>query len=168
MTIPDFETWREELISTGRIAQDGDPAEVWEQSKAQVARYLDLLDMARGVYEKRVFEALLDSMQVEDDYEVYETTVGVLFSFPPEQFGLYLTEFLPCFLERDPERAGDLLSLMVNNAKSSDRNIVEFKCALRNADASSKETLFGFIKLQEKPGGWLDNKPGWYDDAFRT
>jgi len=166
MPIADFESWRRELISTGRMAQDGDPAEVWEQSEAQVARYLELLELARGVYEKEVFKALLDSMQVEDDYEVYETTIGLLLSFPFEQFGPYLAEYFPEFLARDKERAADFLSLMVNYAKDGGKEIVEFKNAVRNSDRASREVIQGFVKLQEKPGGWLDNKPGWYDDIL--
>ncbi len=166
MGIADFEDWRKELISTGRIAQDGDPPEVREQSEGQDARYHELLEMARGVHEKQVFKALLDSMQVEDDYGVYETTIGLLFSFPSETFGPYLAEYLPEFLARDQERAGDILSLMVNNGMGGDRNIVEFKKAIGNSDNESKRVVRDFIKLQEEPGGWLENKPGWYDDAF--
>jgi len=165
MAIPEFDSWRNELMLTGRIAQDGDSADAWEKSEAQVGRYLELLEMARGVYEKRVFQALLDSMQVEDDYEVYETTIGVIFSFPPEQFGSYLVECFASFLERDPERSGDFLSLMVNNSKSGETNLHEFKRALRNTTQANRKAIAIFIKAQEK-SGWLDTKRGWYDDAL--
>ena len=166
MTIANFESWRKELISTGRIAQDGDHDEVWEQSEVQVTRYLELLEIVRGVYEKEIFKALLDSMQVEDDYEVYETTIGLLLSFPDEQFGQYLAENFPELLARDQKRAGDFLSLMVNYAKDGGKEIVAFKNTLRNSDSASMKVIQDFIKLQEKPGGWLDNKPGWYDDML--
>lgn len=87
MAIPNFDTWRSELLATGRIAQDGDPPEVWDKSESDVKRYLELVEMACGIHEERVLGALLDSMQVEDDYEVYESTVRVMFSFSPRSAG---------------------------------------------------------------------------------
>ncbi len=163
MAIDNFDTWRNELILTGKLFQDnGVSPENLEQDEKQTKRYVELVEMAEGVNEQRVFRALIDSLQVDDDYEVYETTVGVVMSFPPKEFGLWLVEALPSLIVRQPERAGDLLSLMVNNTRLGDNRIIDFKYALQGSPETIKNQIFSFIRQQEE-NGWLKNKKGWYD-----
>ena len=110
--IPDFENWKRELIITGKLPQDYAPPEddyKWD-------RYIELLEMAEGIYEQRIFHALVDSMQVEFDNEVYEFTIRLIFSFPPSLFGVSLVESLPSLITRLPNKAGDLVSLIINNS----------------------------------------------------
>jgi hypothetical protein len=166
MSIENFDAWRDELILSGRIPQDDSPPEVSAQAEQQINRYIELVEMAEGVHEQRVFHALVDSLQVEQDYEVYQTTMRVLLSFPPEQFGQWFAEALPSLILRQPDWAGDFLSSMVNNTRIGDHRIDHFKRAVRNLPTVPKSQIFAFIHAQEKnENGWLKSKPGWYNDV---
>jgi hypothetical protein len=163
--VDDFERWRQELIDTGRIVQDDDPPELLDKGEEWCRRYVELVDQAQGIYEQNVFQALIDSMQVEEDYEVYESTKGALWSFPASEFGRWFAQSLPDLIARQPEWAGDFLSAMINGARAGDPRLEEFKTALRKMSGPDKRAIRTFVRAQEEHG-WLDTKPGWYDDAF--
>ena len=82
----DFESWRSELIQKGRIPSD-DEAVDRHAAARDCLRYVELVGMVRGTEGIIGFEALLESMQVEEDYEVYETTISALQRFPGEIAG---------------------------------------------------------------------------------
>ena len=155
MGITDFNRWREEVLLAGQIAPTDEGGE-------RARRYAELVENANGNWTQEVFGTLLDSMQVDEDYEVYETTVRVIFSFPSEKFGPWLVDSLPDLIRRQPERAGDLLSLMVNNYQgSAPQYLLAFREALRCAPATLRNQLLAFIAQQEREG-WLQEKPGFY------
>jgi len=58
-------------------------------------------------------------MQVEEDYEVYESTLRVAFTFPAERLGSWLFDALPGFLARNPERANDWLRQLAYRGRVS-------------------------------------------------
>jgi hypothetical protein len=77
--IDDFAAWRQELIFTGAIVQDGDTSVDSIEAGRRCDRYLELLDDVEGSEDQNVFQTLLDSMRVEEDYEVYESTLRIAF-----------------------------------------------------------------------------------------
>lgn len=119
LVIEDFAAWREELLFTGAIIQDGDTSVDSAEAGRRCDRYLELLDEAEGSESQNVFQTLLDSMRVEEDYEVYEATLRVAFSFPAERLGSWLFDALPSFLARDPERANDWLRVLAYRGRTS-------------------------------------------------
>jgi hypothetical protein len=162
MDIAEFERWREEVLFTGRIVQDSDTSVDPDEAGRRARRYTELVESSRGNWTEEVFQTLIESLQVDDDYEVYETTVGVIFSFPPEKFGGWLVKALPGLVRRQPARAGDFLSLMVNNYRgSAPQHLVAFRDALRRAPATLRDELLAFIAQQEREG-WLQEKAGFY------
>ena len=160
--IAEFERWRAEVLFTGRLIQDGDTSVDPDEAARRAHRYTELVDSAKGNWTEEVFQTLVESLQVDDDYGVYETTVGVIFSFPPEKFGGWLMKALPDLARRQPEHAGDFLSLMVNNYQgSAPQYLVAFREALRCAPATLRNELLAFIAQQEREG-WLQEKSGFY------
>ena len=59
---------------TGNIVQDDDVTTDRDEAVARQCRYIALLELVDGSEGQEVFQALLDSMQAEEDYEVYEST----------------------------------------------------------------------------------------------
>jgi hypothetical protein len=162
VAIADFERWREELLFTGRIVRDDDKSVSPDEAQRRVHRYLELVEAADGTWTEPVFQSLVDSLQVDDDYEVYETTVGQILAFPPEKFGPWFVKALPDLLKRQPERAADILSLLINNYKGwGAEHLLTFRQALHKTSDPVRQELFNFIAQQEREG-WLKEKPGYY------
>jgi|SRR6185369_12480578 len=169
MAIPEFEAWREELLFTGRIVADSDDSIPPDEKERRCRRYVELVDMAHGVWEERVFEALVDSLQVDYDYEVYETTIGVITAFPSDSFGPWMVKALPGLIGRQPERAGDFLSLMVNYHRKATSpalvgHLAAFVRALTQAPDDIRREIRAFIAEQERQG-WLRDKRGLFEHA---
>lgn len=110
----EFEEWRDELLLTGNFSDDSNkPEDLYKWD-----RYLELLEMVEGNHEQRIFESLIDSLQSDYDNGLYQVTIEILLSYPPELFGRYLVTALPDLIQRLPDKAGDFLSIMINDAKS--------------------------------------------------
>jgi hypothetical protein len=81
--IDDFAAWRDELIFTGNIVQDGETDVDPEEAESRSGdRYLELLEMVDGNEDDAVFQSIVDSMTATDDYEVYESSFRVRASLP--------------------------------------------------------------------------------------
>ena len=104
--IVDFAAWRVELMRTGRIPPDSDTTVDRDQAGLDCQRYVELVDMVRGDEGREVFDALLASMQVPEDYEVYESTVRVLHHFKTPDVGERLYDAWDGLAQRSPEMAG--------------------------------------------------------------
>lgn len=163
MAIADFDEWREELLFTGRIISDSDTSVMPEEAERRCHRYIELVEAARGIRSRRVLQALVDSLQVDDDYEVYERTVGLILDVPARDFGAWLIDAFPGLIERQPDRAGDLLSLMINSDRGGGAaHLSSFRLALEAAAPAIQREIRTFIKAQES-SGWLEDKPGYFD-----
>lgn len=155
--IEDFTTWRRELMRTGRIAPDSDTTVDREQAELDCRRYVELVDMVRGDEGRKVFDALLASMQVPEDYEVYEATVRVLHLFKTPDVGEWIYDARDGLARRSPERAWDLLNQLARGWFSDGaRN--SFNRAWGKADSKTKAAQLEAVIKQEADGGWLDDE----------
>lgn len=157
--IPDFEQWRAEVLFTGKIIQDGDMTVPSDEAERRCNRYHELVDMVEGIEGQAVFQTLLDSMQVEDDYEVYQAVFRVAESFPDPEFSQYLVAALPDLIKRQPEQsgwAGDFLNAMAGRPE----RIRTFNAQLAQADLLVRKAIVKYIRKQESKGGWLENSVG--------
>jgi hypothetical protein len=94
--------------------------------------------------------------------------VGAITGFPSELFGPWMVKALPDLIVRQPERAGDFLSLMVNYHRKARSpaligHLAAFVQALARAPEVTKAEIRAFIEAQECDG-WLRDKPGFFKD----
>ena|SRR5437867_1692044 len=155
MPISDFESWRSELIQKGRIPSDDEQEVDRDAAGRNSLRYVELVDMVTGTEGSAAFDALLESMQVEEDYEVYETTIGALQRFPGDMAGDRLFAGWRDLRQRCGLRAWDLLSLTAMGAFQA-RGIKAFNLAWARAPAEWRQELLALAHEQEQKG-WLDS-----------
>ena len=155
--IEDFEVWRSELMRTGRIPPDSDTSVDPDQAEADCRRYAELVDMAEGDEGREVFEALLASMQVPEDYEVYQGTHRALHRFSTADVGDWLYRGWDGLAQRSPETAWDLLNQMARGWFGDDAR-TSFNRAWGAADRTTKAAQLEAVVKQEEAGGWLDSE----------
>lgn len=154
--IEDFTKWCGELMRTGRIPPDSDSTFDQEQAELDCRRYVELVEMVRGDEGRKVFDALLASMQVPEDYEVYEATVRVLHLFKTPDVGEWLYYGWDGLARRSPERAWDLLNQLARGWFSDGaRN--SFNRAWGKADSKTKAAHLEAVVSQEADDGWLES-----------
>ena len=153
----DFDSWRKELIVSGAIIQDDDNSVSPERAEYRFNRYIELLEMVRGDEPEMVFHAIVDSIQVEEDYGAYEAVYNALWRFPPDKFSQYFISALPGFIQRFGEDVGRFLVGLTGSV-----NAEYLSCFNRVLDLASKEDLsiiVSFIEGQEI-NGWFEDAPG--------
>jgi hypothetical protein len=152
--IDDFAAWRRELLFTGNLVQDGDSSVPNDEAVRRCYRYVELLEMVEGDEPDEVFFTIVESMVAVHDYEVYETSIGAGWRFPPKRFGSLLYRALEDgWLDRDPDRAGCWLNDLASRGAGSEE-VRSFSAAWAEGTefASQLET---FVEDQERIGGWL-------------
>jgi len=153
--IQDQDVWRAELMRTGNIVQDDDEKADRDQAERDCVRYVELVEMVDGSEGRFAFDALVGSMQVPDDYEVYEATVGVLHRFPEVSIGEWLYDGWFGLLERSPNRAWDLLNQLARDGFGAEARQA-FNGAWGHADAEHQRRLLALVEEKERDG-WLDS-----------
>jgi len=141
-------------MRTGRIPLDSDTTVDPNQAGLDCQRYVELVDMVRGDEGREVFDALLASMQVPEDYEVYESTVRVLHHFKTPDVGEWLYAAWDGLAQRSPEMAGNLLNLLARGSFGHGA-IARFNEAWGAADSRHKARMLEKV-LEEEADGWLD------------
>jgi hypothetical protein len=152
---PGGDAWRSELFRTGNIVQDDDKEADRNQAQSDCLRYVELVDMVDGSEGRDVFDALVASMQVPADYEVYESTFGALHRFHDAAVGEWIHDSWLGLLERCQLRAWDLLNQLARDGFS-----VEAREAFNRAwglnNARDQTRLLRLVEDQEREG-WLDS-----------
>lgn len=158
----DFESWKTELLRYGRIMQDGEEAENESSAEEDFHRYVALVDVVDGSEEVDVCAALFRSVQVEDDYGAYESTLGAALRFPATIYAKAFVRELPDLIVRQPDRAGDFLSVLANNLSGERDRIDAINREIGNCSPAARAVILEFIR-QEEESGWLDRgKQGIY------
>jgi len=155
--IKDFPAWRAELMRTGMIPPDSDLTVDPDQAERDCRRYVELVDMVVGNEGREVFDALLASMQVSEDYEVYESTVRVLHLFRTPEVGAWLFDGWDALAQRSPERAWGLLNLLARDT-FNEGAISAFNRAWGAADGRRRAAMLDKVLEHEQAGGWLDSQ----------
>jgi hypothetical protein len=153
--IPGGDAWRSELFRTGNVVQDHDKEADRDQAGRDCLRYVELVEMVEGSEGRTVFDALLESMQVPEDYEVYETTVMVLHRFRGASVGEWIYGGWFALLERSPFRAWDLVNQLAREGFGAEAREA-FNRAWGRADPQQQHRLLALVEQQEGYG-WLDD-----------
>jgi hypothetical protein len=150
--IDDFGSWRRELLLTGNIVQADDLTTDRNEAVARQWRYIELLELVDGSEGQEVFQTLLDSMQAEEDYEVYESTRRVLGRFTGDRFGRWFFDALPEFVRRRGEDdVDDFLSAIAAGNLGPDA-IIAFNDAWASADPAWRDYLLELVLRLEHRG----------------
>jgi hypothetical protein len=152
----DFDQWREELLQTGNIVQDGDTAVPQEEKEKRFNIYVEMVKAVSGQEGREAFITLVESLQAKDDYGAYQATYGALWRFPPSVAAHGLIASLPRLVERHPDYAGDILAQLANATRDQDLAFLSaFRGALGSAPADAQNAILDFI-IREENNGWLD------------
>lgn len=147
--IDNFERWRREVLLTGDLAEDGIAV---EEAVARQRRYVELLELVDGSEGREVFQTLLDSMQADEDFEVYENTRRVLGRFPGDRFGQWLFEALPEFLRRrGTDDVEDFLAAIASGNLGPEA-LGSFNDAWAKAETAWREELLEVVRRLERHG----------------
>ncbi len=153
-----FDAWRKELLFTGNIVQDGDESVPQPDREERVNRYVEIVEAVTGSEGVDTFVALLDSLQAEEDYGVYQTTYRALRRFPASVAAQGLLAAFPRLIERHRDCAGDILAQLANAAREEDlAALFSFRDALGSSSAVVQKAIMDFV-LAEEESGWLDGR----------
>lgn len=101
--------FKDELIFTGRIIHDSDESVIWLERENRFNRYIKLIESAKGNEGIETAQAIIQSMQSEQDYGAYQIAQSILGRFPGEIFTLALIKELPSFIHVNSECVGELI-----------------------------------------------------------
>jgi len=160
MPTHDFDAWRDELLATGVILQDGDDSVPWPERERRFNRYVELVDAAAGSEGLAGAVALIQSLQSKDDYGAYQATQHALGRFPTPVFVAALIQELPALIQRQPDWAGELLCSLANSVGTRfEPDIAEFRSQLSRAPRATQDAVGAFLR-QEEQDGWLKHRRG--------
>ena len=147
--------WRSELLRTSDIVQDGDDSVSWEEREERFTRYVGLLEMVTGKEPQEVFQTVVDSIRVPDDYGAYETAHNALWSFPPEKFADYFVAALPRLISRmaQHDQVGRFLCPLTGHGRK--KYLPAFNSELGKAPIATREAIMKFVKENSQ----------WFKDA---
>ena len=152
---PAFAEWRDRLIRLGRIVPLDHPDVNPEQAEADCEEYYRMVDaIDPATADPRVLDALLASIRVDIDYEVYQRTFAVAFAFPPHLVGAAAFAALERIRREAPTQARDLVERVADNFDVA----WSFNDAWRAAIDRGEDTsdLLAWIEQEEQYGGALE------------
>lgn len=156
--IDEFENWKAELLFTGNIVQDGDESVSDGERQQRFMRYMDMLEAIDGREGIEVARAIVQSIQVEDDYGAYQSTEHALGRFPSEIYLQAVVDELPDLIDRQKSWAGELLCGLANSGGTEwESDIEQFNRLLKLAPTNHRERITRFIASEES-AGWLKHR----------
>ena len=159
--INDIKSWCEEVVLMGNIDQTEDlnlSDEDFKEGEQDFDRYLELLGMVEGNEGIEVFKAIINSVQVENDYGAYQRTLNTALKFPPEVYAQGLVQTLPGLIDRNQDWAGDFLLDVAKRSASNEDNIaIPFNKYLAETETATHKKILDFIIQQEQPEGFLED-----------
>ena len=160
MPLHDFAAWKDELLFTGRIVQDADKSVDPDEAHRRFMRYIELMEQLNGTEGPTALTALIQSVQMRDDYGAYQTTFRVMWRFPEKELIQVLVQELPNLIERLPDWAGDLLVSIANGQGGRwDYQIAMFNDAVASAPSPVRRAIVEYVRGQE-PSGWFEHRVG--------
>jgi hypothetical protein len=160
MLIDDFAAWKNELLFTGRIVQDDDDSVDPEEAHRRFLRYCEMVDQLDGSEGPEAVAALIQSVQMKNDYGAYQTTYRIMGRFPDDVFAQVFVRELPSLIERQPDWAGDFLVGIANGQGGKwDYQIAMFNGAVKSASPSVRSAIVDYVRSQEL-SGWFEHRVG--------
>ncbi len=159
--IKNIEQWKKDIIYFGKIIQDNDNSVDSNEAEKRFKNYIKLVDCVEGNESEEIALYLIKSLQVNDDYGAYQTTLNKIFSFKSEIFVKVIITDLPRLIDKNLDWAGELLSCITSLIQSGNNKEISiiFKKALQHTPNTQKEKIVQYIKNQEREG-WLENEKG--------
>ena len=155
-----FDSWKEELLFTGRIVQDEDETVSPDEAHRRFLRYVELLEALDGTEGASVLEALFQSIQMKNDYGAYATALRVMGRFPDDIFFPVMVEQLPDLIRRQPDWAGEVLVSIANGQGTRwEYQIPLFNEQVARAAEPVQTAIVQYIRNQEQKG-WLTHRVG--------
>lgn len=144
--------WRKELLSNSKLVQDDDDSTSPEEAERRLNRYVQLVDMVNGKETQEVFQTLIDSVCVPEDYGAYETVHDAIWKFPPDHFAEYFVAALPKFIRRmaKHDQVTRFLSPLTGHGRR--KYLPAFVSALESAPPADRKTILNFIKKNDELG----------------
>lgn len=141
-----IEDWCKELIRNSELAQDGEEIDSRDGAENSFNRFVQLVDMVNGKESQAVFQALVDSIRMPEDYGAYEAVHDALWKFPPESFAKYFVSSLPKLIKRMAKHDQVARFLCPLNGHGRRKYLPAFVAALSSASPTDQKTILNFIK----------------------
>lgn len=131
--------------------QDSDRSVSQEEAEQRFNRYIELVESISGTEGVSVARALIRSMQAVDDYGAYQSAQGkLLFAFPASVLAEAVVSELPRLMIEQPDRAGELLNIIVLADGRSEELVNAFNVKLAEASESDIGSIVSFVRGQEE------------------
>ena len=152
MPFGDFDAWRQELLATGDLVQDGDTSVSDDEAGRRYDRYIALADMADGTEGPHTVCALIASLRAEEDYGAHQAVYGALQRFPSRDLvsGTVLAAADLLSIPRD--HSGQVLQLLTLLASADD--LRSFTAACDHLEPELRAGLRGLI-VDHEADEWL-------------
>jgi hypothetical protein len=144
--------WCKELLSNSKLVQDDDDSTSPEEAERRFNRYVQLVNMVNGKETQEVFQALIDSVRVPEDYGAYEAVHNAIWKFPPDTFAEYFVAALPKFIRRMAKYDQVARFLYPLTGPGRRKYLPAFVSALGSAPPADRKMILGFIKKNEELG----------------
>lgn len=152
--------WCKELRRNSRLVQDDDDTTPPEEAERRINRYGQLVDMVNGKETQEVFQALVDSIRVPEDYGAYEAVHNALWKFPPQKFADFFVAALPKLIRRMAKHDQVARFLCPLNGHGRRKYLPGFVAALDNAAPADRKAVLNFIKKNSDELGELSQYEG--------
>ncbi|QDV23871.1 hypothetical protein [Aureliella helgolandensis] len=148
-----FSDWRKELLKNSKLVQDDDDTTPTEEAERRFNRYIQLVDMVNGKEAQEVFQALVDSIRVPEDYGAFEAVHRALWKFSPDDFADYFVAALPKLIRRMAKHDQVVRFLIPLTGHARRKYLPAFHAALDRASPGDRRTILNFVKRNSEELG---------------
>ncbi|MFI8232674.1 hypothetical protein ACIGDI_27970 [Streptomyces sp. NPDC085900] len=152
MPFGDFDAWRQELLATSALVQDGDLSVSDDEAGRRYDRYIALADMVDGTEGPHTVCALIASLRAEEDYGAHQAVYGALQRFPSRDLVSGTVLATADLLNIPRDHSGQVLQLLTLLASADD--LVTFTAACDRLDPELRAGLRGLI-VDHEVDEWL-------------
>jgi hypothetical protein len=160
MLIHDTVAFAKELIECGNFVSDFNHENIFREAERRFNRYIELVGEISGDEGPLMIKALADSIQMEEDYGVYQVTIDALIQFLHAGNAEAMIEALADMMQVRPDLAVDLMLRIAHQHESYDF-MIEFNRALSLSTSSAAGCVRNFVMDQER-FGLLDEFSGMF------
>ncbi|MFE5912280.1 hypothetical protein ACFQ6B_24815 [Streptomyces wedmorensis] len=151
MSFGDFDAWRQELLATGDLVQDGDTSVSDDEAGRRYERYMALADMVDGTEGPHTVCALIASLRAED-YGAHQAIYGALQRFPSRDLVNGTVLAVADLLSIPRDHSGQVLQLLTLLACTDD--LGTFTAACDRLEPELRAGLRGLI-VDHETDEWL-------------
>ncbi|WP_458248459.1 hypothetical protein [Streptomyces sp. MAI_2237] len=147
MQFGDFDAWRQELLATSDLVQDGDTSVSDDEAGRRYDRYIALADMVDGTEGPHTVCALIASLRAEEGYGAHQAVYGALERFPSQDLVSGTVLAAADLLNIPRDHSGQVLQLLTLLASADD--LRSFAAACDHLEPTLRTGLRGLIADHE-------------------